>query len=264
MAVATKFYNWQQSKLDWNAAPYEDDSPALVSLSDFLCYVFGGWDLGVEGDRAIRFGTSPSSHAFGAALDWRYVHHASLPADHRWPVEQLDEILDFLIANSAELGIQAIHMQGRVWRAYRPASQGGPGWKEQTTDEAGWLHIEIHKDNWADGRPVTEKVDFGTPVEPTPEPEPEPAPGGTYMHWLNTIKRGVGDRKTIIVLQSLLGTLGYDGTVQVDGQFGRETDAAVRWFQGVHGLTIDGVVGPVTWNALGADGPRGGGESDQG
>jgi hypothetical protein len=44
-------------------------------------------------------------------------------------------------------------------------------------------------------------------------------------------------------LQRLLG-------VEVDGEFGPDTDAAVRSFQASHGLEVDGEVGPETWGSL--------------
>lgn len=38
--------------------------------------------------------------------------------------------------------------------------------------------------------------------------------------------------------------------VTVDGDFGPKTDAAVRSAQHGFGVTVDGIVGPVTWRAL--------------
>jgi peptidoglycan hydrolase-like protein with peptidoglycan-binding domain len=47
-------------------------------------------------------------------------------------------------------------------------------------------------------------------------------------------------------LQQALTNLGYDpGTV--DGRFGDATESAVKAFQQDRGLTVDGIVGDITW-----------------
>lgn len=61
-----------------------------------------------------------------------------------------------------------------------------------------------------------------------------------------------GDRgQRVVQVQCMLTQRGYSvGGAGVDGEFGAETDAAVRQFQGAKGLEVDGQVGPNTWAAL--------------
>jgi murein L,D-transpeptidase YcbB/YkuD len=40
------------------------------------------------------------------------------------------------------------------------------------------------------------------------------------------------------------------GVVTVDGDLGPDTESVVRAFQGDIGLSVDGIVGPLTWNAM--------------
>ena len=70
--------------------------------------------------------------------------------------------------------------------------------------------------------------------------------------------QGVSDNGSLVVgttggevmeLQNLLTTYGYF-TGAVDGNFGSDTEAAVKKFQSRNGLTADGKVGAKTWNVL--------------
>ena len=57
---------------------------------------------------------------------------------------------------------------------------------------------------------------------------------------------------TVYNIQVRLNALGYN-VGPLDGKFGRRTDAAVRDFQRLNGLTVDGRVGPQTSAALFSD-----------
>jgi Putative peptidoglycan binding domain/Penicillin-insensitive murein endopeptidase len=65
------------------------------------------------------------------------------------------------------------------------------------------------------------------------------------MELLRSGSRGEGVRE----LQQKLSDAGFDPG-PIDGVFGSKTDAAVRKFQESKGITVDGIVGPMTWSKL--------------
>lgn len=148
MTVKVKYYNWQTPKTS-DYVRFKKASPNLVELNEWLCKRFNGSSLGIFNKRPIRGGTSPSTHYFGAALDWKYPTRVAAKL-----------VIKFLIANSEELGVQAVHdyVGGCIWHADR-------GWKKQAADSEGmgqswatWLHIEVTPSQWKDSRPVPVKV----------------------------------------------------------------------------------------------------------
>lgn len=67
-----------------------------------------------------------------------------------------------------------------------------------------------------------------------------------------TLRRGSqGDE--VADLQTILNAR-YGADLEVDGNFGKATETAVKAFQKANGLTADGVVGAKTWKALGVSG----------
>lgn len=72
---------------------------------------------------------------------------------------------------------------------------------------------------------------------------------------LPRLKQGMGRngscKTQVESLQMLLIGRGFScGACGVDGSFGPDTAASVKRFQGKMGLTVDGAVGPATWDAL--------------
>lgn len=80
---------------------------------------------------------------------------------------------------------------------------------------------------------------------PVPVP-PEPTPG-TDKPTLRKGSTGV----YVTLMQTELIQHGYNcGSTGADGQFGANTEKAVKAFQKAYGLTADGICGPKTWEAL--------------
>lgn len=65
--------------------------------------------------------------------------------------------------------------------------------------------------------------------------------------YYSTVKRG-SKGSTVKTLQEKLVMLGY--TLECDGDFGSQTEKAVKGFQKLYGLEVDGVAGPATWAKL--------------
>lgn len=66
---------------------------------------------------------------------------------------------------------------------------------------------------------------------------------------LPTLRRG-SKGADVVYLQEMLNCERIGTAINVDGIFGRDTEALVKTFQKDRGLTADGIVGPLTWAAL--------------
>jgi len=91
---------------------------------------------------------------------------------------------------------------------------------------------------------------FGATTPPQNPPDPAGSPpfskGGKTRSTLRNGSRG----EDVATLQSLLNT-NINAKLKVDGNFGNQTQMAVMAFQRSKGLKADGIVGALTWAALG-------------
>jgi hypothetical protein len=241
-ATEAGYYNWQQH----SPAPdpsFSHCSPNLGRIFEWMTKRWACNDVGCYGVRPIRNGVAMSTHGFGAARDIRY----------RWAGRNVavTEILPWLIDNSQELHISAIHdyLASRIWHA-------GRGWKAQTPNPstgmgqswADYFHIEVNRDGWGDGSTLESRGVLTTPPDPTtpdPTPPPQPStPGVVYVH--TTVQNG-STGSEVYGLQAVLRKGASQTNVIVDGNFGPVTETGLKTFQHWFGLTEDGICGPKTW-----------------
>jgi len=73
---------------------------------------------------------------------------------------------------------------------------------------------------------------------------------GGYALELSMLKMGCEGQQVKTMQILLIGNGYYCGSYGADGVFGAATDKALRTYQEVHGLDIDGYCGPATWSCL--------------
>lgn len=83
-------------------------------------------------------------------------------------------------------------------------------------------------------------------LQPAPTPSPGPTPPAFQRYLSLTTPNMTG--KDVSALQGQLKKFGSN--LVADGDFGPVTSNNVRWWQHAFGLTVDGVVGPLTWQAF--------------
>ncbi len=125
----------------------------------------------------------------------------------------------------------------------------------KTTQQALQQDIETkaHENELLRKRLAAMKKSASTHLKRSPAPRPTVVrssrssvrKGRPTAYRLNLTRKGPSGVKEV---QGLLRR--HDLPIRVDGIYGRDTAAAVRWFQRSKGLRVDGVVGPATYAAL--------------
>lgn len=208
-----------------------------------------------EGEESVfdRQDMQASAHAFidsdsiTQCIPWNEVAWGSgQTSNHRfWQIE-LCHTTDFAKFN--EIWKRAICLF-----SYLYTTQANPPIKKVGKSNT-WSHAEIsntfHETDHQD--PVAYFASFGVTVDDFRAALQKCIDTGIiddlqFKGGITVLKKG--DNNTAVgILQGQLNKLGYNLTV--DNDFGPGTEATVKDFQGKHGLTSDGIVGPTTQVAI--------------
>lgn len=204
----------------------------------------GGRNLGIYNCRPIR-GTNRTTS----------LHGEGRAGDHGCPVGNgfMQAWCDFLVAHSAELGIQCVIYNRRIWSSSYPDAWRNYGGTVPHTDHA---HVEQTRHS-ADTLTVDRiwQIWNGAHAKPSPAPAPAPSVGRPLL------KLGMNDNPHVRDWQNHLRTIypayRHESPVRrgvllaVDGDFGPWTEAWTKLFQRKSRITVDGKVGPQTWRTAG-------------
>ena len=184
----------------------------------------------------------PSGHYYCA---WDMVAVNETGGNHRsprWaevPRQGTDAAFDFGV--HMNVGTESWHMQ--------PIElDGWDSWVRAGRPDLG--HFTF-RDDQTQPEPQPEPVP--TPPEPQPQPAPEPTPVPTpqeiIVEFTSRLLQQGSSGRDVAFFQSVLNRIAGQQLTE-DGQYGAKTAQAVKNWQTVFGLTVDGVMGPNTQRSL--------------
>ena len=161
----------------------------------------------------------------------------------------MDEVLPFLIDNSLELGIQALHdyVGDRIWRppgcSDRPTApspecgwrtQGGSGGQMGQT-WATWIHVEVTPDRWIDTRTVEQMLGEGDEDMPLTDEDIARIAEAVWNHPVDTTKKdadvdpepaGYWLQRAFLIVRQYLGS--YSGRPPPDPSMLKQIDGNTK------------------------------------
>lgn len=198
-----------------------------------------GW--GARG--AATGGTAPNGIAWNGTSIAIVIDCYAHPPYNEMPAPQAIEDFADVIVLGVFLG--CIDRDFEVWQ-HRQASAG----TQYATACPGDLLVPAINGPFASAQAIARyKLDTAPAGPITPAPAPPGPPRCVNVCSSRVLRRG-SSGVCVTTAQRMLAGRGFNPGPQ-DGQFGAKTDTAVRCFQQAAGLTVDGVVGPQTWAALG-------------
>lgn len=195
----------------------------------------GATNLGIYNCATIPGSTAWSLHGEGRASD------LGVPVGAPWAQPEAD----FLVAYSAELGVQCVIYNERIWSGSYPNA----GWRRYNGVQRHHEHIHAELSWAAAGALTVARINevaaghIGPPLERDWTRE--------LITMLPTLKRGAKGNRVRQLQASLVYVYGIDvGPTGADGDFGPATEQATRVFQARVSIAVDGQVGHDTWWSL--------------
>lgn len=223
----------------WYLGAYESRGGANLGI--YNCKALGS-GVSIHGQgRACDLGTSPYNRPGAGWNAWGWA------------------LANALMRNSAELGIQLIIFNRKVWSCTQPDA----GWRNYSGSNPhdGHMHVELIPSTAASlTRGRVESVLGGTSAPAMPAPRPSTP--STPTDWLQevimslpTIRRG-SKGAAVRRAQGLLHANGYTSS-RIDGDYGPKTEGDMKRFQAkkktrnsVRNGVGDGITGRYTWTDL--------------
>lgn len=204
----------------------------------------GAKNLGIYNCRPIR-GTNNTTSLHGEGRAGDHGHPVGATFIDRWTA--------FLVAMSAELGVQCVINKRRIWSSSYPDGWRAYGGTVPHTDHAHTEQTKRSADTLTVAR-VWELWNAWSGGTATPVPAPVPSTGRPLLKvgstgqavtdWQQFLRNNYpAYRNSVSVKRGQL--------IGVDGDFGAQSEAWTKEFQRRSGIGVDGKVGPQTWAKAG-------------